>query len=349
MPAVRTEVTELVTGLGMLGLSSVEAAVAARPEQLHNVPGEVWDRVVAGVADRRYRQEVAAAWANGQAFLAAAQGLRGRRPLLVEWRGPTKAPGDEVVPADLRVDHVYLVSCKYLSRVLANASPWHVFEHLLRGGPRARAGDWFAEVAPEAYQSLYAAARLALPGDLGLPPYAADLTPAHRAVLRQALAARQWPAEVQPAARAWACEVARASAARWRAALSSKAEKEAMLWRLLRIGSGPLLRAGHRRRAAAAPPHRHAVGLAPGLGPAPLRRVGRRGGPAGGAVDGRGARPAHGRGPRGGRPRRGALEPRPLRGPARGQGLPRHPPPPRARLRHHRLTPRPHFSPQIRA
>jgi hypothetical protein len=33
--------------------------------------------------------------------------------------------------------------------------------------------------------------------------------------------------------------VARASAARWRAALTSKAEKEALLWRLLRIGSAP--------------------------------------------------------------------------------------------------------------
>lgn len=239
MPAVRTEVTELVTGLGMLGLDSVDTAVAARPAELRNVSDEVWSRVVAGVADRRYRQEVAAAWANGRAFFDAAEGLRGRPPLVVEWRGPTKAPGDEVVPADLRVDHVYLVSCKYLSQVLANASPWHLFEHLLRGGPRARAGDWFAEVAPEAYQSLYAAVRLVLPGDLRLPPNAADLTPTHRAVLRGALTARQWPAAVQPVARAWSCEVARASAARWRAALSSKAEKEAMLWRLLRIGSAP--------------------------------------------------------------------------------------------------------------
>jgi hypothetical protein len=240
MPAVRTEVTELVTGLGMLGLPSVEAAVGGRrPGELRNVSDDVWARVVDGIGDRRYRQDVAAAWANGSAFLEADEGLRGRRPLVVEWRGPTKSPGDEVVPADLRVDHVYLVSCKYLSRVLANASPWHVFEHLLRGGPRARATDWFAEVAPEAYQSLYAAVRLALPPHLGLPPYAADLTPGHRAVLRNALPPRRWPTVVQAEARAWACEVARASAARWRVALSSKAEKETMLWRLLRIGSAP--------------------------------------------------------------------------------------------------------------
>lgn len=239
MPSLRTEVTELVTGLGMLGLESVEAAVAARPPELQNVPDEVWARVADAVADRRWRQEVAAAWANGRAFLAAADGLRGRPPLVVEWRGPTKAPGDEVVPADLRVDHVYLVSCKYLSRILVNASPWHVFEHLLRGGPRATAGDWFEAVAPAAYQELYASVRRELPGDFGLPPYAADLTGAHRSSLRAALAARQWPAAVRPVAQAWACEVARASAARWRAAVVAKRDKEAMLWRLLRIGSAP--------------------------------------------------------------------------------------------------------------
>src|SRR5688572_18405782 len=160
----------------MLGRSSLDIALMSRPDELRNVTDEVWGRVVEAAADRRYRQEVAAAWANGRAFLAAREGLRGRPPLTVEWRGPTRAPGDEVVPADLRVDHVYLVSCKYLSRILVNASPAHLFDHLLRGGPRVTAGDWFHAVAPAAYQDLYAAARLALPGDLGLPPYAADLT-----------------------------------------------------------------------------------------------------------------------------------------------------------------------------
>ena len=240
MPAARTEVTELVTGLAMLGrFDDARAAVSTRPAEVANVGDEVWDRLAQSVAAPAYRQHVHAAWANGRAFLEADQGLRGRRPLVVEWKGPQKAPGDEVVPADLRVDHVYLVSCKYLSQILFNASPSRLFDHLLRGGPRATAGDWFAEVAPDAYQDLYAAVRVELPGDLGLPPYAADITPAHRATLRAALADRQWPPAVAPVARQWACEVGRASAARWRAALKSKGEQEALLWRLLRIGSAP--------------------------------------------------------------------------------------------------------------
>ncbi|HEX9969973.1 MAG TPA: hypothetical protein VGB03_07525 [Acidimicrobiales bacterium] len=240
MPAARTEVTELVTGLAMLGrYDDARAAVADRPSEVVNVSDDVWQRLAESVASSALRHHVYAAWANGEAFLRSDQGLRGRRPLVVEWKGPQKAPGDEVVPADLRVDHVYLVSCKYLSQILLNASPSRLFDNLLRGGPRATSGDWFAEVAPDAYQALYAAARAELPGDVGLPPFAADLTPAHRASLRAALADRQWPVAVAPAAKEWACEVGRASAARWRAALKSKSDQEALLWRLLRIGSAP--------------------------------------------------------------------------------------------------------------
>src|SRR5215210_3300602 len=104
MPAAKTEVTEIVTGLGMLGLDSPAAAVASRPPEMRNVSDAVWERLAESLADRRLRFDVAAAWANGQAFLRAEEGLRGRLPLVVEWKGPTRAPGDEVVPADLRID-----------------------------------------------------------------------------------------------------------------------------------------------------------------------------------------------------------------------------------------------------
>ena len=67
---------------------------------------------------------------------------------------------------DLRIDHVYLVSCKYLSNILFNASPMHVFDDLLVGGQSRRGrglgGDWFAETAPEQYQELYDVVRAAV-------------------------------------------------------------------------------------------------------------------------------------------------------------------------------------------
>ena len=144
MPSDRTTVTELGTGLGMLGLADIDGALRSRTPVMHSLSpecGNAWQRLRAGGA---YDTEFHAALANGQAFLPAADGLRGRLPTVVEWKGTGRAPGDEVAPIDLRVDHVYLVSCKYLSNILFNVSPSHVFDSLLVGGQarggRARAG-----------------------------------------------------------------------------------------------------------------------------------------------------------------------------------------------------------------
>ena len=174
MPSERTTVTELGTGLGMLGLDDVDAAVRSRSPVMRSLSPEMWERLAELRAGGAYDAEFHAAWANGQAFLAAADGLRGRLPQLVEWKGTGRAPGDEVAPIDLRVDHVYLVSCKYLSKILFNASPTHVFDALLAGRsgrvPRGQrdgvpgGGDWYAEVAPAEYQALYDTVRRAALG-----------------------------------------------------------------------------------------------------------------------------------------------------------------------------------------
>jgi hypothetical protein len=151
-----------------------------------------------------------------------------------------------VVPADLRVDHVWLVSCKYLSKVLANAAPGRLFDRGLAGGPSRTAGDWYGEVAPGTYQDLYAQVRLELGTRASLPPHAADLTPSHRAELRAYLDAG-WSAEAQQAYQGLAAEVSSASAARWKAVVGKRADAEAVLWRLLRIGSAPYFVLGAQR------------------------------------------------------------------------------------------------------
>jgi hypothetical protein len=163
----------------MLGLPDIDHAVGARPAVMHSLSPEMWQHLAQLRAGGAYDAEFHAAWENGRAFLAADDGLRGRLPQIVEWKGTGRAPGDEVAPIDLRVDHVYLVSCKYLSDILFNVSPAHVFDHLLiagqsrsaRGGGGGAAaaarevqpggGDWYAEVAPTEYQALYAAVRAA--------------------------------------------------------------------------------------------------------------------------------------------------------------------------------------------
>ena len=154
MPALRTEITEIVTGLGALGddLDTVLTADAA-PDELRNVDEATWARLRTAHLDGTHRAEMLAAWNNGRALLRASDGLRNRRPAIVEWKGGHRDPGDESVPADLRIDHVYLISCKYLSKVLHNAAPAAVFDRLLAGGPTRRSDEnWFDVVAAAEHQ-----------------------------------------------------------------------------------------------------------------------------------------------------------------------------------------------------
>ena len=172
MPSDRTTVTEVGTALGMLGMTDVDEAVRSRTPVMRSLSPETWDRLSSLRAGGAYDTEFHASWENGRAFLAAADGLRGRLPLVVEWKGTGRAPGDEVAPVDLRVDHVYLVSCKYLSNILFNVSPSHVFDYLLLTGQSRSArgtrellpggGDWYAQVAPGEYQALYEVVHLAV-------------------------------------------------------------------------------------------------------------------------------------------------------------------------------------------
>ena len=311
MPSDRTTVTELGTGLGMLGLSDIDQAIRSCSATMHSLSPEKWQHLARLRSGGAFDAEFHASWENGRAFLCADDGLRGRLPQIVEWKGTGRAPGDEVAPIDLRVDHVYLVSCKYLSNILFNVSPAAAFDHLLvagqsRGGRGAAAGakeigpgggDWYAEVAPTEFQALYAAVRDAAdrgegvvaagrdvptrpgrrsgapalpglgtleaeasvgvnvpaPGELSpsngsgdvvrelreLPSLATDLTSAQRDALGTWLRPG-WPPGVKDHYVALSNAVARASVHRWEAAMDrGGGAGEAMLWRLLRIGSAP--------------------------------------------------------------------------------------------------------------
>ncbi len=147
MPDDRTTVTELGTALGTLPYPDPVKALACRPGQLH-VGEDVWDHLDAIVGSGRFTAELDTAFANGRALLEAHDGLRGRPPLIIEWTGGRRPPGDEVAPIDLRIDHVYLVSCKYESDILANASPARVFDGLLATTGSWDRGDWYEAVAP---------------------------------------------------------------------------------------------------------------------------------------------------------------------------------------------------------
>lgn len=241
MPALRTEITEIVTGLAMLGHATLDDALGGgRPDALRHVDDEAWQRLRDARHDRAHDHDFLAAWNNGRAFLIAEDGLRGRPPLSVEWTGGRRDPGDGVVPADLRIDHVYLVSCKYLSKVLHNASPWALFDRCLSGSAAGRSdADWFDAVAPAEHQELYQHVRRAVGGDLELPEAVAALTKTQRRELRTRIP-KDWGDDATRAAYTrLTATAARASAARWRERLDGDRAAATMLWRLLRLSAAP--------------------------------------------------------------------------------------------------------------
>jgi hypothetical protein len=251
VPDDRTCATELGTALGTLGDPDLATAVARRPTQL-KIDADTWEQV-AGLHRRgTLATEFDLAFANGRALLEATDGLRGRIPSLVEWTGGRRPPGDEVAPIDLRIDHVYLISCKYDSDILANTSPARLFDGLLATSGSWDRADWYHQVAPVEFAALYAAS-LAATGLTDLPDTPGACSRHQHGLLRTALAGRTFPDAVTQAAYAQLCRaVSVASAARWAAALQAGGVGgDLMLWRLLRIGSAPYFVLGIDRRRGA--------------------------------------------------------------------------------------------------
>jgi hypothetical protein len=231
MPAVRTEITEIVTGLGMFGYPNLEHALGMRPPGFENVDDAVYDRLAAAYRSGDHSRVFTTAWSNGVRFARSAEGLRGRPPWIVEWKGAHRPPGYDQIPADLRVDHVYLVSCKYGSNILTNSSPANLFD------PHRDIDDWFNAVAPESYQSLYQECRH-LADDPSLPASVTDLTKDHRRSLKKSLP-RNLTGYAKHVYREFALEAAAGSSRRWDATLGTKRAQEEMMWRLLRLQSAP--------------------------------------------------------------------------------------------------------------
>ncbi len=77
MPAQLTDITEITTALGMVA-QNLSLALARRPAALTNVDDEVWARLQDSFSGGKNHDAFCAAFGNGQAFLAAKDGLRNR-------------------------------------------------------------------------------------------------------------------------------------------------------------------------------------------------------------------------------------------------------------------------------
>lgn len=98
MPNLTTELTEIGTGLGTLPYATWQAAVLNRPAALVEVQDAVWRRLEAAIDEPRHAEVVERSWRNGRALLEAQDGLRGRPPNRVEWKGNHRPPGYERLP-----------------------------------------------------------------------------------------------------------------------------------------------------------------------------------------------------------------------------------------------------------
>ncbi len=242
----KTAITELATALGCLGHGTVDWAVLQRPEALV-VDDAAWDQLARGLHDPVLAKLAADAFDNGVAFAAHPEALDGRRPRRIEWTGGRRPPGDQVIPADLRIDRVYLVSCKYSSKVLHNAAPSRVFDRLLSHSDGHERVDWYGVVAPDEHRHLAAAAAAAVGCPFPDDPACADRDDRRR--LRDALreVGRQWPDGVEEPYRALCRAVSVRSADRWRDAARKRPVQEQLLWRLLRFAAAPYFVVGVNR------------------------------------------------------------------------------------------------------
>ena len=234
----RTTVTELATALGTTGAGSLQEAMAERPGNL-DINDESWERLEHILSTGKYSAIALAAFANGVFFAGHPAGLDGRAPRLIEWSGDRRIPGDQAVPADLLIDRVYMISCKYLSQILHNTAPARVFDDILAPASQATHPDWFAKHASPQHLALYRSVVELLRLD-GMPDSPGWLKSTERSRLRSAFrehGGRGMPRELREPYDALIAAVSQISAERWQNALREPAQQERMLWRLLRTYS----------------------------------------------------------------------------------------------------------------
>jgi hypothetical protein len=250
VPGVRTEITEIVTGLAMLGYQDVQRALEVRPRHITHVNEPVFDRLDAEWTSGRFASEFTNAWNNGSAFARSALGLRGRPPWSLEWKGHHKPASKtiETIPADLRIDGVYLISCKYGSSILHNAGPVALFDHhLAPSGPIGRS-DWFELIAPEAFRAVWQPVLAGVGLDPTITP--STTTKAQRELIKGALQLSPIVTTSSDYA-TFVDAVSQRTALRWRLRLNSAPARSELYWRLLRMQAAPYFVLGARHDGSA--------------------------------------------------------------------------------------------------
>ena len=225
-----TLISELSTALGMIRRTLPEA-VSHKPSELCDVSDEDWAVLTRLYYENGHDALFSMSFENGRAFAESEIALRHRQPGRIEWLGPRKLVGEHAIPADLRVDDVYLVSCKYNSKNFLNSGPAKLFDHRLKEAPRSK--SWYEDVALDAYQDYYRAVRAHF--DLiELPTDVVELTDSDRTVLAEWVP-RRLPDELIGEQQAFCQAVSSATAERWAKSLGSVTQRNEFAMSMLRI------------------------------------------------------------------------------------------------------------------
>jgi hypothetical protein len=241
MPEEKTEITEIVTGLGMLGEKDLDRALFKIPAALENVTDEKWINLKTLYSKGSHRELFEISYRNGRDFLESDDGLRNRLPVKIEWKGNHRGPSFELVPADLRVDRVYLVSCKFFSKILLNSGPEHLFEECLKRRPeKSGEKDWYALTGGRYYLNLYQETRKYLRDKgIDLKSESTDLYPGDRAIIKKALQKGKWPEPLLRHYNKFCDEVSEKSSVILNANLKKENQKLEFFWRLIRLQAAP--------------------------------------------------------------------------------------------------------------
>lgn len=230
---IRTKITEVATGLGLTcnGENLSSSLFEKMPDCLLKISDNDWSAIAREYDTGNFETEFHQAYANGVYFLLSQDGLRGQRPFRVEWKGPNRSIGDETVPTDLRVNWVYLISCKYASKNLHNASPNRLFRGLL-GDKIIKSPNWYVEVAPKEFQGLYAAVR----SELGerLPFNVTQLSNNDKKRIKAQIRGG-WPDSLNSHVAEFCSAVSQRSARIWQSKLGNHTQRKRIVHRLIRL------------------------------------------------------------------------------------------------------------------
>ena len=160
-----TTVTELTTGLGMLGFSSLDEALSAqKPKEMVSVSPETWERLRQAHDGRGPRGRVRRRLCErGGPSYDASEGLRGRPTAEHRVEGSRRAPATRSRPS-ICASTTSSSSAASTSRGFSSTPRPSTSSTDFCRAPRRRGGDWFAQVAAGAYQELYRRVRRGRPG-----------------------------------------------------------------------------------------------------------------------------------------------------------------------------------------